>query len=51
MTLTDTHCHLDYHKFNEDREAVIQRAADAGLARSASIPPTLKPGTRLRLPI
>lgn len=33
MTLTDTHCHLDYHKFDEDREAVIQRAADAGLAR------------------
>lgn len=33
MTLTDTHCHLDYHKFDEDRETVIQRAADAGLAR------------------
>ena len=33
MTLTDTHCHLDYHKFDEDRETVIQRAADAGLTR------------------
>lgn len=33
MTLTDTHCHLDYHTFDEDREAVIQRAANAGLAR------------------
>ncbi len=33
MNLTDTHCHLDYNKFDEDREAVIQRAVDAGLTR------------------
>jgi TatD DNase family protein len=31
--LTDTHCHLDYNKFDSDREAVIQRATDAGLVR------------------
>jgi TatD DNase family protein len=31
--LTDTHCHLDYHKFNTDRDAVIQRAKDSGLVR------------------
>ena len=31
--LTDTHCHLDYHKFNEDRAEVIQRAVDSGLIR------------------
>jgi len=33
MQLTDTHCHLDYHKFNPDRAEVIQRATDAGLIR------------------
>lgn len=33
MQLTDTHCHLDFHKFNEDRETVIQRARDAGVTR------------------
>ena len=31
--LTDTHCHLDFNKFDEDRETVIQRALDAGLTR------------------
>ena len=33
MQLTDTHCHLDYNKFDSDREEVIQRANDAGLIR------------------
>jgi TatD DNase family protein len=31
--LTDTHCHLDFNKFDEDRPAVIQRAMDAGITR------------------
>jgi TatD DNase family protein len=33
MQLTDTHCHLDYNKFDSDRADVIQRANDAGLIR------------------
>jgi len=31
--LTDTHCHLDFNKFDEDRDAVIQRAIETGVER------------------
>lgn len=33
MKLTDTHCHLDFNKFDEDREAVMQRAIDTGVTK------------------
>jgi TatD DNase family protein len=32
--LTDTHCHLDFHKFDGDRDAVIRRATDAGVKKT-----------------
>src|SRR3990172_1857489 len=31
--LTDTHCHLNHHKFDADRAEVIARAVDSGLIR------------------
>ena len=31
--LTDTHCHLDFNKFDEDRDVVMQRASEAGVTR------------------
>ncbi|RME87271.1 MAG: TatD family deoxyribonuclease [Anaerolineae bacterium] len=33
MILTDTHCHLDFNRFDPDRDEVLERAARAGLRR------------------
>jgi len=52
MRLVDSHCHLDDEQFEADREAVIQRARDAGVEQMLAIgagkgPPDLEAGVRL----
>ena len=52
MTFTDSHCHLDHEKFAGDLDAVLHRAADAGVTRMLCIgtgdgPPELDRAIRL----
>jgi TatD DNase family protein len=52
MSLIDSHCHLDAQVFDEDRDAAIQRARDAGVETMVAIgsgdgPPDLSAGIRL----
>jgi len=52
VQFVDSHCHLDDRQYAEDREAVIQRALDAGLKYMLAIgtgegPPDLEAAVRL----
>ncbi|NDJ84511.1 MAG: TatD family hydrolase [Chloroflexi bacterium] len=42
MNLIDTHCHLDFEAYDEDRDAVVSRAREHGIAR------VVNPGTDIR---
>ncbi len=35
--LVDSHCHLDFADFAEERDAIIQRALDAGVEKMITI--------------
>src|SRR5208337_328707 len=50
--MIDSHCHLDSAEFNDDRDAVIERALAAGVEHMMAIgtgngPPDLEAGLRL----
>jgi TatD DNase family protein len=52
VSLIDSHCHLDSAEFNDDREAAIARAFEAGVESMLAIgtgngPPDLEAGVRL----
>ncbi|MER5170550.1 TatD family hydrolase [Thioclava kandeliae] len=46
--ITDSHCHLDFDSFDEDRDQVIARAIEAGVSRMVTICTRLKNEPQVR---
>ncbi|SPJ25065.1 TatD family hydrolase [Palleronia abyssalis] len=46
--ITDSHCHLDFPDFDNERPAVVARAVDAGVHRMVTICTKLKQADRVR---
>lgn len=46
--LFDTHCHIDFHHFDEDREAVFERMHAAGVTRIVAVSVELEQHKRLQ---
>jgi len=47
MELFDTHCHIDFEHFDDDRDDVFQRMADAGVSRIVAVAVELEQTPRL----
>ncbi len=48
ISLFDTHCHIDFHHFDEDRDDVFTRMAEAGVERIVAVSVELEQTDRLK---
>ncbi|WBU64436.1 TatD family hydrolase [Paracoccus aerodenitrificans] len=48
VSIVDSHCHLDFHNFDEDRDELIARAKAAGVTRMVTICTRLREEPKIR---